>query len=225
MTLPTITGYDVTSANYSHRPVTGQPAFYVTGTSDVISTPLMRLTYPNAILINQSGTDQNVLADMYDVETGALTPVQVPALIKSARISRLSGNMRRNPGVYVNESNKTGVVNELAGAGLTNVPLWVADYSLTVEEAITLLQSSGGPYPIVGYQYNDAGLYDEDVWLTSWVDAMSTVGIQYGWAYCRLCKSMFYLPDVKTSHCPTGGFHVGNTSYDYGIMFRANTTS
>jgi hypothetical protein len=225
MTLATVEGYDVTSKNYTHRPIIGQPAFYVTGTPDVMSTPLMRSSYPGAILINQSSTDQNVIADMYDVETGALTPAQVPALIKSARVERLSGNGRRNPGVYVNQSNMTTVVNELVAASLTNVPLWLADYSLTVEEAITLLQGSSGPYPIVGYQYNDAGAYDQDVWLESWVNATSMTGVQFGWAYCRLCKGMFYLPDLTTSHCPTGGFHVGNTSYDYGIMFRANTTS
>jgi hypothetical protein len=225
MTLATVEGYDVTAKNYTHRPVIGQPAFYITGTPDVMSTPLMRATYPSAILINQSSTDQNVIADIYDVETGALTPAQVPNLIRSARVTRLGGNGRRNPGVYVNESNKTAVVNELATAKLTNVPLWVADYSLTVEEAITLLQSSNGPYPIVGYQYNDAGAYDEDVWLESWVNAVSMTGVQYGWAYCRLCKGIFYLPDVKTSRCPTGGLHDGSTSYNYGVSFRANTTS
>jgi hypothetical protein len=225
MTLATVTGYDVTSENYYHRPATGQPAFYVTGTPDIIATPVMRSTYPTAILINQSSTDQNVIADMYDVETGALTPAQVPSLIQSARTARLSGNGRRNPGVYVNQSNKTAVVNELVAASLTNVPLWVADYDLTVDEATTLLQASSGPYPIVGYQYSDAGYFDEDVWLTSWVDAVSMVGVQYGWAYCRLCKGMFYLPDVKTSRCPTGGLHDGSTTYNYGIPFRANTTS
>jgi hypothetical protein len=224
MTLPVVHGYDITSANYIHRPV-GQPAFYVTGTADIIATQSMRSAWPGAILINQSGTDQNVIADMYDVETGALTPAQIPALIQSARQNRLDGNGRRNPGVYVNESNKTAVVNELVAAKLTNVPLWVADYSLTVDEAITLLQGSSGPYPIVGYQYHNAGVYDDDVWLASWVYGVSTIGIQYDWAWCRLCKGMFYLPDVKMSRCPTGGLHDGSTSYNYGVAFRANTTS
>jgi hypothetical protein len=225
MTLATVEGYDVTSENYTHRPATGQPAFYVTGTPGIIATPAMRSAYPGAILINQSDTDQDVIADMYDVETGALTPAQVPALIESARVARLTGNGRRNPGVYVNQSNITPVVNELVAAKLTNVPLWVADYNLTLNGAITALQGSNGPYPIVGYQYADAGLYDEDVWQESWVTAVSMVGVQYGWAYCRLCKGIFYLPNVTTSHCPTGGHHDGSTSYDYGIEYRANTTS
>jgi hypothetical protein len=225
MTLATVTGYDVTSENYYHRPATGQPAFYVTGTPDIIATPVMRSTYPTAILINQSSTDQNVIADMYDVETGALTPAQVPALIESARTARLSGNGRRNPGVYVNQSNITPVVNALTAAKLVNVPLWVADYNFTLNGAITALQGSNGPYPIVGYQYANVIEYDADVWLASWVNAVSMVGVQYEWAYCRLCKGMFYLPNVATSHCPTGGQHVGNTSYNYGIMYRANTTS
>jgi hypothetical protein len=225
MTLATVEGYDVTSKNYSHRPTTGQPALYVTGTPDIVATPAMRSAYPEAITINQSGTDQNVIADMYDVETGALTPAQVPALIESARAARLTGNGRRNPGVYVNDSNISAVVNELVAAKLTNVPLWLADYNLALSGAITLLQRSSGPYPIIGYQYNNAGLYDQDVWLESWVNATSMTGAQYGWAYCRLCKGMFYLPDVKTSRCPTGGLHDGSTSYDYGVSFRANTTS
>jgi hypothetical protein len=225
MTLATITGYDVTSENYNHRPATGQPAFYVTGTVDVIATPAMRSAYPAAILINQSSSDQNVIADVYDVETGALTPAQVPSLIQSARTARLSGNGRRNPAVYVNESNLTTVVNELVTAKLTNVPLWLANYTFTLAEAVSLLQASSGPYPIIGYQYEDAGTYDADVWLESWVDSVSTVGTQYEWAYCRLCKGLFYLPDAPSSHCPTGGQHVGTSSFNYGLPYNANTTS
>jgi hypothetical protein len=225
MTLATVTGYDVTAKYYNQRPPTGLSALYVTGTPDVIATPAMLAANPGAITINQSGIDQNVIADMYDVETGALTPAQVPALIESAREARLTGNGRRNPGVYVNQSNITPVVNALTAAKLTNVPLWVADYNLTLNGAITALQGSNGPYPIVGYQYADVIEYDADVWLESWVIAVSMVGVQWDWAYCRLCKGPFYLPNVKTSRCPTGGLHDGSTSYNYGIMYRANTTS
>ena len=180
MTLATVAGYDVTAANYPHRPSSGQIAFYVTGSSDIQSTPAMRTAHPNAITINQSNTDANVIADEYDVETGALTPAQLPGLVRNAQAAWLTGNGRRRPVAYVNQSNKTTVVNALVAAKVTNVGLHIADYSLTEAQAINLLQSSNGPYPVVGYQYNDAGEYDEDVWLESWVNDVSTPDVWHG---------------------------------------------
>lgn len=226
MTLATVSGYDVTSANYQHRPATGQPAFYVTGTADIIATPAMHAAYPGAVTINQSGSDQNVVADMYDVETGALTPAEIPDLIVSARSARLSGNGRRNPGAYVNQSNITPVVNALVAAKLTNVPLWVANYNLTEAAAISALQSSSGPYPIIGYQYNDAGEYDEDVWLSSWVSQVSTVGVQWDFRWCEQCQDIFWGPAVAISRCAkTGAAHTIGSTTNYGLQFQRDTTS
>lgn len=180
MTLATVAGYDVTAANYPHRPSSGQIAFYVTGSPDIQSTTAMRAAHPNAITINQSNTDANVIADEYDVETGALTPAQLPGLVKNAQAAWLTGNGRRRPVAYVNQSNKTAVVNALTAAKVTGVGLHIADYSLTEAQAINLLQSSSGPYPVIGYQYNDAGEYDEDVWLESWVNDVSTPDVWHG---------------------------------------------
>lgn len=225
MTLATVTGYDVTSANYLHRPATGQPAFYVTGTPDIAATPAMMAAYPGAITINQSGSDLMTVADFYDVETGALTPAEVPGEIANARQARLHGNGRRNPGVYVNQSNITAVANALSSAKLVNVPLWVANYNLTLDEAISLLQTSSGPYPIVGYQYANAGLWDDDVWLTSWVTATSQIGTQTDWRHCSKCKGLFYGPSQSTSACPKGGNHDGSNSYTYTLPYSANLTS
>lgn len=224
MTLATVVGYDVTAANYQTRPLAGQPALYVTGTSDIIATTEMLAANPQAIHINQSGGD--VIADMYDVETGAITPAELPGLIRDAREARLTGNGRCNPGAYVNQSNVTAVANELSAALLTNVPFWIADYNLTLAQAITLLQTSAvGPYPVVGYQIADQGTHDEDVWLDFWVSQRSVSGVQLNWAWCRLCQGLFYAPNVKTSRCPTGGLHVTGSSYDYGLGYRAYTTS
>lgn len=178
MTLATVAGYDVTAKNYARRPPSGQAALYVTGTSDIIATPAMLKENPHAITINQSGA--NVIADEYDVETGAITPAQLPGLIRNAQAAWLTGNGRRRPVAYVNQSNKTAVVNALTSAKITNVGLHIADYSLTEAQAITLLQMSNGPYPVIGYQYNDAGEYDEDVWLESWVNDVSTTDVWHG---------------------------------------------
>lgn len=167
----TVAGYDVTAKNYAHRPSGGQAALYVTGTPDIKATPAMLKANPTAVTINQSGGD--IIADAYDVETGAITPAQLPALIKDAQIVWHGTIGRRHPVAYVNQSNKTAVVNALVAAKLTNVGLWIADYSLTEAAAISLLQSSGGPYPVIGYQYNDTGLYDKNVWLESWVNTVS----------------------------------------------------
>jgi hypothetical protein len=223
MTLATVVGYDVTAENYEARPLAGQIALYVTGTADIIATPAMRAANPGAITINQSGG--NVVADWYDVESGAVTPAEVPGLIRNAREARLTGNGRRNPGVYVNQSNTTTVVNELVAAKMTNVPLWLADYNLTLAEAVTALQSSSGPYPIVGYQYANAGTHDEDVWLASWVSQVSQTGVQLNWAHCNKCQGLFYGPYAASSVCPKGGTHVAGVSYNYGLGYRAFTTS
>jgi hypothetical protein len=223
MTLATVVGYDVTAENYETRPLAGQIALYVTGTTDIIATSAMLAANPDAITINQSGG--TTIADMYDVESGAVTPAELPGLIRQARTARLTGNRRRNPGAYVNQSNLTPVVNELVSAKMTNVPLWVADYNLSLAEAISALQSSSGPYPIVGYQYADVGTHDEDVWLASWVSQVSQTGVQLNWAHCNKCQGLFYAPYIAQSECPAGGPHTAGASWDYGLGYRAYTTS
>lgn len=221
MTLATIQGFDVTAANYDARPTAGQIALYVTGTSAIVATAAMLDDNPSAITINQSGG--SVVADIYDVESGAVTLAELPGLINQARLARLTGNGRRNPGVYCSEDNVTPVVNALTAAKLSGVPLWIADYNYTSAQAVSELQSSSGPYPVIGYQYHDAGNYDEDVWLESWVSEVSQIGTQTGWSWCAKCQGLFYGPHAADSHCPAGGAHtVGAWQYD--LPYQAYTT-
>jgi hypothetical protein len=71
-------------------------------------------------------------------------------------------------------SNVTPVVNALVAGGITEgVSLWVANWSLTEAEARALVQTAGGPWPIIGVQYANRGTYDESVFSAAWLAAVS----------------------------------------------------
>ena len=114
-------------------------------------------------------------ADALDFESGAATLADLApwALAAKAAYARVARPGQREPAIYASASNLTAVCNALAAAHVTGVGLWVADWSDTPEAAAAALQASSGPYPVIGVQYQDAGEYDRDVFLASWVNTRS----------------------------------------------------
>ena len=116
-------------------------------------------------------------ADVLDYENGAATLADIApwALAAKAALAAVTRPGQRHPAVYASASNLTPVCNALAAARVTGVGLWVANWNDTRDAAVAMLQASSGPYPVIGVQYANRGLYDEDVFLASWVNARSAV--------------------------------------------------
>lgn len=177
VTTSTVTGWDATGSNLSHAPSTGQAAGYVTGGSGIEWTAAQWDQYPKAIRIDQSASvaEADYTADIFDYESGAVTTADLPALLKGAQAAYKAGTRpgQRQPGVYCSESNVTTVANALSAAGITNVPLWIADWTGDETSAAAAVAAGSGPYPIVGYQYESSTYYDLDVFSESWLNTVS----------------------------------------------------
>jgi hypothetical protein len=65
------------------------------------------------------------------------------------------------------------VCNVLAGAGITGVGLWVADWNFTELQAIADIAAASGPYPVIGVQFTDNGDFDSDAFSAAWLAAVS----------------------------------------------------
>jgi hypothetical protein len=178
MTAAIIDGADVTGANFSSLPEgTGITAGYVTGSGGVPWSAEQFAAHPDAIRIDQSpaNTVMDETADVLDVEAGAATLADIAPWVLAARSAWAAASRpgQRHPAVYASRSSLTAVCNALAAARVTGVGLWVADWTGDRAAAAAMLEASSGPYPVIGVQYADRGLYDADVFLESWVNARS----------------------------------------------------
>ena len=178
MTVAVIDGADATGASFSSLPRDlGVYAGYSTGSDGVPWTAEMWAAHPDALRIDQSpaNTVMDETADFLDVESGAATLADIAPWALAARSAwaRAARPGQRHPAVYASQANLTAVCNALATARVTGVGLVVADWNDTKDAAIAVLQASSGPYPVVGVQYADAGTYDLDVFLASWVNTRS----------------------------------------------------
>lgn len=151
-------------------------AGYVTGTGDVPWNDALWTKYPDAIRIDQSpvNTAADETADVYDLESGAGRLDRVTEWFKKAHSNYLSAVRpgQRYPCIYSSMTNVTPLVNQLVKDGITHSPgpaLWVADWSATTDKAVAMLVASAGPYPIVGFQYAKLQLFDESLFLNSWI--------------------------------------------------------
>ena len=178
MTAAVIDGADVTGASLSSLP----PGFsvvagYSTGSDGVPWSAEQWAEHPAAIRIDQSPEDTALdeTADVLDYERGAATLADIApwALAARAAWAKVTRPGQRHPAIYASADNLTAVCNALAAAKVTGVGLFVADWNDTKEAAVAALAASSGPYPVVGVQYANEGLYDLDVFLASWVNARS----------------------------------------------------
>ncbi len=177
MTIATVTVCDATHANIAHLPH-GQAAGYATGSGDVPWGAADWAAHPGAVRIDQSpvNTPLNELCDVLDVERGAAALADCAPWCEAAAANVAAGKRpgQRHPAIYMSLSAVTPVVNALIAGGITEGPgLWIAHWGITAEQARTVVQIAGGPFPVIGVQYRNAGLYDVSVFSRPWLAAVS----------------------------------------------------
>jgi hypothetical protein len=227
------TVYDCPGANLGKFPVPPGVlmAGYSTGSGDVPWSDAQFAQNPGALRIDQSPVDTpaDETADMIDVELLAGTVADVPAWVHGAWVSYQTGRRpgQRKPTVYVEQSELTPVANTLSAAGITNgVNLFLTE-PMGLQAAIELLTTAGGPFPIVGVQYEFGELFDISVVSAAWLNDVSKTpvkpapepGTQAGWRWCSKCQGLFWGPGQVSSRCPVGGQHSGANSHEYTLGF------
>jgi len=178
MTVGYTNAIDVTAANYEHAPVNNmQVCLYVTGTPDIVATPEMREAHPSAVLIDQSsmGGQWDATADVQDYERGAVDLQELSGRVFESRSAFATGERpgQRQPAVYVSRNNAQTVATAMATTLDREVNLWVADWSISVGEAIALLGTRIGDCVITGVQYEIDQYCDKSVFVTEWLDDKS----------------------------------------------------
>ena len=165
-----------TGANIAHLPA-GQAAGYVTGSGGVPWTAEDWAAHPGAVRIDQSpaSTVPDYAADVQDFEAGAVTLAELAPRVKVMLAAWHAGVRpgQRSPAVYASASSITEVVNALVAGGVTTCGLAVADYSVTKDQAEATVAEASGPFPVIWFQWADAGLYDEGVFSVPWLNTVS----------------------------------------------------
>lgn len=148
---------------------------YTTG-QGIAWTPAQWAAHPNAVRICQdSGSD--VTADILDVESGAATLADAAAWVPKAQAAykavRRPG--QRWPGLYISISGLTPLLNELESldAGYTYVPMFLAHWDNAEAADAAAILARSGPYPVIGFQYENVGTYDQDVFSSDWLSQVS----------------------------------------------------
>jgi hypothetical protein len=173
-----IIGYDVTHTFIDSAPRNALLALYVTGSDGIPATQADLLAHPGCLRIDQTPliTAADITADYFDVENGAITIAEIPAIIKDAigAYHRADRPGQRFPSIYMSASNVTPVVNSLIKAGITGGPgLIVANWNLNQGQAAIDVQKAAGPFPVNGMQFRNAGPFDINVFSAAWVSAVS----------------------------------------------------
>ena len=227
------TVYDCTGSNVGSFKVPPGVllAGYVTGSGDVPWTDAQFSRAPRAVRIDQSpvNTLADETADVIDMENQAATLEDLVPWVHGARTSYQLGTRpgQREPCIYMSQSRETDVVNTLIAGGITSgVYLWRAA-EMKAKDAASVLDQAGGPFPIVGVQYEFDTDHDVSLFSTQWLNHVSQhpvvsqpgPGTQTGWRYCIKCKSLFYGPEEQQSMCPRGGQHDGSHSHSYTLGF------
>src|SRR5215475_13999770 len=168
-------GIDVTSANFDVLRLGVQAAGYTTGSRDIRWTGEQFAQFPDAVRLDQDPSASDRTADILDVENGAATVGECAAWKKQAQAAFLNAVRpgQREPGIYCSASMVTPVVNALVAGGVTHCPLWVASWGIGMNSAISMLNASTGPYPIVAVQYANNGSFDSDVFILDWLNKRS----------------------------------------------------
>lgn len=168
--------YDCTHSNIGKAP-RGLLAGYTTGSGGVQWTGDDWLAHPGAVRICQDNGLTDATADVADVETGAGTVAHVGDWAHRALASYRDAVRpgQRSPLVYCNLSTVTPVANALVSAGLANgsIGLFVAEWSVPQSAAVAELLAATGPFPLRGTQIADEGLFDLDLFSSTWLAEVS----------------------------------------------------
>jgi len=169
-------GADAVSVNVHTIPVhITQLAGYTTGSGYVPWTASQWAQHKGALHICQDSGATDHTADILDVESGAASFEDCAPWAKAALANYHAGTRpgQREPAIYMSGSNVTPVVNALIAGGIhSGVGLFLAEWNGR-DFAVAKLEASSGPFPVIGVQYEDAGSYDLDLFLTSWLVKVS----------------------------------------------------
>jgi hypothetical protein len=166
--------YDATTLNEPRLPH-GHAAGYDTGPG-VAWTAQQWAAHPGALHIDQDPGDSDYTADYLDVEARAGTFAKCAQWSQRARADFSAGRRpgQREPAVYTFKDNITNVVNALIAGGVkSGVGLVVADWNLTQAQATALVESASGPFPVIGAQFANAGLFDINVFAVPYLQTVS----------------------------------------------------
>lgn len=217
-------------AAFQGLPIPVEHAGYSTGSPDIQWTTQDIDNHPGCVLFDQSPNPSLISGDGDDYESGAvlLSELASRAQMRKAQFAKVVRKGQRRPFVYMSQSNIHDVANALVAGGVKDgVGLWVANWSETEASAVVDVLQASGPFPIIGIQFTNAGLYDASVVSTGWladragmpVQPLPTAGVQAGWRWCHKCQGLFYGPHDGASVCPAGGRHAAGVSYDYGLAY------
>jgi hypothetical protein len=226
MAVVTVLAQDATGTNQSSIPSGTQAAGYDTGSGGIAwsSSDYSAHTKPfPAVHIDQDAGASDHLSDILDVESGAATAAECPGWVKQARANYDSAARpgQRWPGIYCSESTVAAVQSALSGAGITDVPFWVAAWGIGEAQAQSNVANGGsGPYPTIGWQYESGSAVDYDVFSVPWLTLVSGPA-QLGWNWCSKCQGLFYGWNSSKGRCPAGGAHSSSGSGDYSITHNA----
>jgi len=170
--MPEVTaGWDATRANLPAAPG-GQGAGYTTGGAKVRWTAADWAAHPGAVRICQDASGTDATADVIDDEPGADTDSGSVGWYKRALAAYHAGTRpdQRHPCFYRDLDGLATLTAAVTGAGLDEpVPLHLAHWGLTLDQAKALVGTRSGPFIIVAVQFADRGVYDSDVWLSAWL--------------------------------------------------------
>lgn len=166
-----ITVYDATHANVGQLPIGVKAAGYTTGSGAVPWSTTDWESHPDGVRICQDADASDETADVLDVERGAAPISKVVEWQRAAWQNRARNTRagQRWPAIYASASAITPICNALQAAKITSgVFLWVANWSLTAQEADTDVITGSGPWPIIGVQYRSTPTYDISVVSGAW---------------------------------------------------------
>jgi len=152
-------------------------AGYDTGSGGVPWVPGEWAAHPHAVHFDQSpiNTRANETSDVIDLEQQAATLADlkdwIPAAWNSWVTVRRPG--QRTPTAYSYRSNITPLVNALISYGIKGgVNLWLSQ-PMPRAEAINIVTTASGPFPIIGVQFEFHPNYDVSVVSKAWLDNVS----------------------------------------------------
>lgn len=166
---------DATHDNIGHLPP-GRAAGYTTGSSGVRWTAADSKAHPGWVRIDQDAAASDPTADILDVERGAATSADCPVWAKRALADFHSAKRpgQRRPAIYCSRSSVTDVVNHLTAGGVhSGVGLWIAEWNNSITQATAEVNGTSGPFPVIGRQYFNAGLFDVSVFSVNWLKEVS----------------------------------------------------
>jgi hypothetical protein len=147
--VPIITMIDATHDNVSSIPPSApKVAGYVTGSGGIRWTAADWARFSGVkVGINQRPDSDPLLGDVLDVEPGAWTNEG------AAQACRERQQHGREINLYSSQDNLTPLLNACIAVGVMVGNLWVANYSLSCEEATAMVVHRSGPWPIQAVQW------------------------------------------------------------------------